>query len=288
MTVADQRILRGVSATLSWQNVDGDGTAAAPAGTVTVGVTKADGSMLVAAGTATSGTGSDPRTYALSAANNLALDLLTVTWTDGGDSSTHTTYVEVVGGYYFSVAEARASDQSLTNTATYTDAAIIAARREVEEEFERICGVAFVPRYNRQTIVSPQPLLLEHGKVRTLRSVRDYSTATAYSTVAASDLAELVGSPSLRSLAGYTFSGPRLVVEYEHGYDRPPAEVKRAALQRLRYRLNMAKSAIPDRATSFSIDQGGTYRLDTADASSTGQPDIDAVLDRYAERVLFA
>jgi hypothetical protein len=42
---ADQRIVRGAPATIRWQGVDQDGESADP-GTVTVGVTRADGSVL--------------------------------------------------------------------------------------------------------------------------------------------------------------------------------------------------------------------------------------------------
>ena len=97
---ADQQILRGSAATLSWQNLDGNGEPAAPAGTVTVGILRDDGTELVAAGTATAGTGSDPRTYALAATANTLLDRLVVTWTDGGDASVHVTYVEVVAPFH--------------------------------------------------------------------------------------------------------------------------------------------------------------------------------------------
>lgn len=288
--VADQQILRGVAGTLSWQNLGSDGEAAAPAGAVTVTVTRADGTA-IATGAATSGTGSDPRTYTLTAANNGVLDLLTVVWTDAGDGSTHTTYVEVVGGYYFTVAEARASDASLTDTSKYPTAAIVAARREVEEEFERICQVAFVPRFATVTFDGSggASLLLDRSPIRAIRSVRDYTDGDSYTAWTVDELAAIVLTEwgSATSRAGKTFraGSQNLVVAFEHGMTRPPAEVKRAALTRLRSRLNWAKSGIPDRATSFSVAEGGTYQLSTAGAFSTGIPDVDAVLARYSRRV---
>lgn len=288
--VADQQILRGIAATLSWQNVDQNGVAAAPAGSVTVGVTRADGTTLVAAGTATTGTGSDPRTYALTAANNTLLDMLTVTWTDAGDSSTHTTYVEVVGGYYFSTAEARASDPALTNADKYSDALIVATRREVEEEFEAICGVAFVPRYEREILDGPgtRSLLLSRQALRAVRAVWVYSDATTYTAWTADELASLdtVEFGMLTSRTGLTFAtGNRnLAVAYEHGLARPPAEIKRAAMQRLRSRMNSATTGIPDRATTFSVAEGGTYSLATPSADKTGMPEVDAALSRWSRK----
>jgi hypothetical protein len=281
----DQRILRGVAATLSWQNVDSDGTAAAPSGVVTVGVTTADGTVVVAAGTATTGTGTGPRTVALTAAQTADLNLLTVTWTDAGDSSTHSTLVEVVGGWYFSVAEARASDATLTDSTKYPDAAVLTARREVEEDFERICDVAFVPRYRREQVSSQcGEILLPTPLPRTVRSVRLYSDGTSYTALTASELADLRLDPT-GLICGTLGTYDRVVVEWEHGHGKPPSALKTKALRYLRFRLNEALSAIPDRATSFSIDQGGTYRLDTASQWKVGVPDIDAELQRWSMRV---
>ena len=288
--VADQQILRGVAATLSWQNIDQDGLAAAPAGAVTVTVTRADGTA-IATGAATSGSGSAARTYSLSAANNQLLDLLTVVWTDAGDASTHTTYVEVVGGFYFTLAEARASDAALQNPDKYPDALIIATRREVEEEFERICGVSFVPRFRRDIVSGSgrSTLLLDRHPVRTVRAIWTYSDADDYTAWSSDELATVVldewGLLTSRTGLAFGYGARNLAVAYEHGMTRPPAEVKRAAMQRLRSRMNSSMSGIPDRATSFSVAEGGTYSLDTPGPYKTGMPEVDAALARHSRRV---
>jgi hypothetical protein len=40
-------------------------------------------------------------------------------------------------------------------------------------------------------------------------------------------------------------------------------------------------TAIPDRAQTFQVEGGNVYRLDQADRTGTGIPDVDAVLDRW-------
>ncbi|MGF1954189.1 hypothetical protein, partial [Lactococcus lactis] len=75
-----------------------------------------------------------------------------------------------------------------------------------------------------------------------------------------------------------------IVIEYTAGWDAPPAELKDAALLRLRSVLNRATTIVPNRATSFVAEGGVTYRLDTAAAFKTGIPDVDAVYDRYSTR----
>lgn len=269
-----QRILRGVAATLTWQALGSDGETAAPSDPVTVEVARADGTVVLEAGTTTDGDGSSPRTVALPAEHTQLLDRLTATWTAADDSAA-TTEVEVVGGYYFTIAEARASDPSLENDTKFTTPALIDARRQVEEEFEAICGVAFVPRFTREITVDR----LAWPAVRTLRAV---STWTGQSYEPWTDLSYLVPDDQ-----GVIWGLPRCAryqIDYEHGYDRPPAEIKAAALIRLRDRASVPLRGIPDRATSFSVAEGGTYGLDQAGLSKTGIPDVDAALARHDHR----
>lgn len=288
----NQRILRGTTASLAFTNVDSDGTNTAASGAVTVGVTKGDGSTLVASATAT--TGSNPYLYALTAGNNTELQWLTATWTDAGDSSAHTTLVEVVGGYYASVAEIRNSDSSLLDAVKYPDARLIQARWDTEVEFEAACGVSFVPRYRRVRLNGSgrATLVLPDQLVRSLRSVRVYSDDVAYEAFTAGELAAVDVSQGAglihRTDGGYFPRGCKnIVVEYEHGYDRPPADVRQAFLTRVRSRLNFDKSGIPDRATTYVPAEGGTFSLATPGrgGSITGIPDVDVVLARYGRNL---
>jgi len=284
-SVADQRIARGVAATLAYQFTDAEGTVAAPAGVVTVGITRADGTTLVAAGAATVGAGSAPRTYALTAANNLLLDLLAVTWTDAGDGSTHTTLVEVVGGYYFSVAQARAAEPSLQDTVKYPTGDVEARRREVEDEAEDICAAAFVPRYRRVALdgTGARSLTAPDTMLRTLRSVTVDGTVWDAGQLANVTLSEF-GVLSLTD-GVWPYGRGNVVVGYEHGYDRPPTGLTVAALTRLRSRLNLAKSDIPDRAERYVPAEGGVFALSMPGPYKTGLPDVDAVYERYSLRV---
>lgn len=290
MTV--QRVLRGVAASVWVQLTDQDGSDAAAAGAVTVTVTRADGTVVVTGAATTAAAGYTGRyTYTLSAAVLATLDYLTLVWTDAGDGSTHTTYVEVVGGYMFTVAEARGSDPSLRDQAKYPTPDIVAARREVEDECEHLTGVAWVPRFARERLSGSggAALILPHQQIRTVRTVRDYSDATTYTSYTSDDLADLDLADSgvvTRRLRGYwAFGATNLVVEYEHGYDAPPADLKRAALIRLRTRLNEKNRAIPDRAIREVVgDDGRTFRLSIPAAERVGIPEVDAIYERYSRR----
>ena len=53
---------------------------------------------------------------------------------------------------------------------------------------------------------------------------------------------------------------------------------------RLRTVLNIPKAGLPDRTTSFTVADGGTYRLDMPGAFKTGIPSVDAAYARYSRR----
>jgi hypothetical protein len=197
--------------------------------------------------------------------------------------------VEVVGGFYFGLAEARASDAVLTDPVKYTTAALAAARIQVEQEIDEICYRAFVPRFRRvvldgtgtDTISTPDPDL------RTLRAA-----SIAYLT--GGDLQVLTGSYLTRVVPvadgllvrqyglPWPFGTGNAVVEYEYGLDAPAEELRQAAMRRLRTVLTAKNSGIPDRAASYTTQEGSTYRLTLPGRRSTGIPDIDAVYMRYA------
>jgi hypothetical protein len=253
---------------------------------VTVGVTRADGTVVLAPGTATTGSGEAEREVALTAAQTAALDLLTATWTRTADGTTFATRAEVVGGFYFTVQAARSSDQVLADDAKYPAATIQATRAEVEDEFEEICEVAFVPRYRREALdgSGTTALMLPTPLPRRIVAVTELAEDGTETTWPAGDVADIRPDDTGLMVSPRSFPcGTRnVVVAWEHGHDRPHPDVRQAALLRLRHRVTRPRSAVPDRATTFQVEGGNVYRLDTAGARGTGIPDIDAVLDRFS------
>lgn len=289
--VADEQILRGSAATISATFSDQDGDAAEPSGTVTVGIADEAGTTVVAAGTATTVGATGVRSYALTPAATADLRVLVATWTNG--TTTTTTRTEVVGGYYASVRAIRQSDPVLDDPRKYPAAAIVAARRAVESEFEDYCGVSFVPRYRRVRLdgSGDDELVLPNIELRRVVSVREYDATLNHYDYSPGQLAAIAATPNgvLVRMDDYVFlEGDRnVVVEYEHGYDRPPADILEAFFLRVRDVLNRSNRGVPDRATTFTSDVGGTYSLLVAGrgGSITGIPDVDAALRRYARKV---
>src|SRR5215207_2274109 len=140
-----ERVQQNTPVTLSQQWYEG-GVVVDP-GTVTIVITRADGTSLVAS-TGTSGSSTSPRTFNLTTTHTALLDRLTVTWTSTL-KGTLVSYVEVVGGFLFSLPELSAIKP--TNQ-TWTTTQMTETRVSVEQALEDACAVAFVPRYSRETV----------------------------------------------------------------------------------------------------------------------------------------
>lgn len=290
-----QRILQGAPASLSVTLADQDGSPADAAGALTVGVTLADGTQVLAPGTATvhGDTDSGVYTVPLSASQTATLNLLSATWTDDGNERVVTSRHEIVGGFFFSLADARNSNDGLiADEIRYPNVKLFDARQEVEEEAEEICDVAFVPRYGRAILdgdATPD-LVLPANRIRVVRSIRIYPVpgAAGFIALTAEQLAGLRldddGAIHRTDYSVFDEGRGNIVVEWEHGYDLPPADVKRAGLTRLRSRLNFEKGAVNERATTFTAENGQSYSLATAGAYRTGIPEVDAAYERYSYR----
>jgi hypothetical protein len=288
---ADEQILTGTAATLTARFYDQDGDLVEPSGTVTVGIVDEAGTTVVAAGTATVVGSTGVRTYTLAASATAQTRILIATWTNGTISTT--TRAEVVGGYYASVRQIRDSDDVLDDPRKYTSAQIVTARRAVEREFEDYCAVAFVPRYRRLRAdgTGRRDLVLPDSELRAVRSVREYDDDLTFETYSPAEIAAIPANGAGVAVRTdgevFEFGRSNIVIEYEHGLNRPPADLLEAFFLRVRDVLNRQNRGVPDRATSFTSDVGGTYALLVAGrgGSITGIPDVDVVLKRYSRRI---
>ncbi|BEP14811.1 hypothetical protein acdb102_31220 [Acidothermaceae bacterium B102] len=285
MTIND-RAIRNQPATLTTMFYNDEAPVSADAA-VTVTITKADGTTLASAAAATLGA-VGVYTYAL--APQALLNYLTVVWTGSfsGVTRSQTTFCEIRGGQLFSLAEARASDTALSDTTKYPTQLLKDCRGEIEDEFERITYQSFVPRFRRVTRdgTGTERMVMSERRIRTLLAGSLYGVALTTNDLAA--VSPTIWGELVRTDGGFWTSGYRnVVVEFEYGWDGPPADVRKAALTRFRTRVVESRSGIPDRATSFAAPEGGTYAMATAGRNGwqTGIPDVDAVLQRYTDSI---
>lgn len=251
-------------------------------GAVTVAVTRADGTAVAGVGAASSPT---PGVYEAALPAQAAPNMLTATWT--ATTRTLTTFHEIVGGFYAELADIRALD-ALANTSKYPTPKLETARAQAEDRFEDATGVSWVPRYRRDVLSGDNTAQLLLGRVRP-RTVK----AVTIAGVAAADLSlfRLYDHGAIERTTGATWprdahgGGGNIVVEYVHGYDQPPEDVRQAFLTYVRYLLLDSNSRIPDRASVMSTDLG-TFQLTTAGFNRpTGLPDVDAVLMNHDHNI---
>lgn len=285
---ADQRIAKGVASSLRWTNVDEYGDEVVAGGAVTVTVTRSAGTTVVTAAAAALESGTTG-TYAkqLTAAQVGDLDVLTAVWSVGG-VETATTTVEVVGRWFFTVADLRASHPTFqSQDQVWTKVALAYYRGLAEYEAEDICGRAFVPRFRRVTLDGNADLTLDlpDADLRSIVSVAEDGTAFTQTQL---DALKLYASGRLERAWGdvWTAGQENFVVAYQHGLDAPAPAVRHMSMiraQEMAFAGGPNGSAIPKRATSMTTD-GTTIQLDRAGRLKTGNPDVDAVYDRWSLR----
>jgi len=286
--MADTHVLVGTTATIE-ARFYADGVLTDD-GTPTIGITKADGSALVAPGAATTSGGTGIRRYALAA--QAELNALKATWT--GATQTITTRVEIVGGFLFTLADAKTFDGgaivATTNVPVPSDQQILDARARITDDFAEILGFQPVPRFARETLDGNgyTALGLRHLKAHQLISVTvngapqsggDYQISIGNEVEAVSDYG--YGT-------AFTRGRRNVVVEYVHGDERVDPATARAAL--IVAKSQLIRSDVTDRATSLAGPEGGTTFLSTAGRESGGQvqwyglPHTDSVLNRRSQR----
>lgn len=266
--------------------------------TVSYSVVDANGDEITDGNATLASAGSGRYTFVLPAQAQLTRGTVVWSATVGGNATTETTFFEVAGGFFFTLKEGRDSDESLSSAERYPTGDLRAKRVEVEDECEAICDRAFVPRYDRVVLdgTGTNRLLLKLSDPE--RSLADIRTIRRISV--APDLDETFVDYTPGQLAGvaaqadgtlirtdgnvFTEGYRNVIVEFEYGLDRPPTGLVTACLTRLRSRLNLNKSGIPDRASSYSMGEFGTYRIIQPDTYTTGIPDVDAVYSRYSRR----
>jgi len=275
VAAADQRVLAGSAATLKMTLLDQDGAPDSGLSTVTVGVTRGDGSVLVAAGTATTVAGAT-RAVALTRAQTASTDRLTATWKVGSDTVA-TTIIDVVGGHWFTLTELgnRPGLRGIDNDA------MGAVRDAWADLADRVTGVAWVPRWWSERFVGPGSWIIttEWPEIREVVSVTVDGIAQ--------DLTDwdINRGPGIIEADLRFWPTEDVVLIYRHGHDRPPAPLVQAGLEWCEWVLTKDTSGVSPRALGFS-NEFGSFRYASATSDRpTGLPDVDAMLATYSRRI---
>lgn len=281
--MSTDRILRNTGKTLSMSFYSG-GSIVDP-GTVTVTITKADGTAVVT-NAATTGTGAAARSYILAPQANL--NVLKAVWTGTVStvSTSLTSYHEIVGAHLFTEADARAfkiaGQAPLSDTTEYTDAEIALARDQITDIFQQHTGVSWVPRFYRHTFGGDNSyeIILPHREVTSVLSVTIGGTAQTASNYTADPITGVLSATSGVFTAASRTAPRNCVIEYEHGYAYEKDGVGRMALMALMARV--VRKSTPDRAMAMT-NELGTFRL--AKFEPFGIPEVDSWLADHDYRL---
>lgn len=284
--IGSHRILKGTAADLEI-TVYSDGTKTDPSDAA-VSAVDATGAAVTLGAAAIVGSNSGRVTAAILPAATANVGRITATWTltVGGVEQSFETYHDVVGDLLFTEAELRAyGPGSSVANAKFTDAQILAMHDLVKDSFEARVGAAFGLTFERE-ILSGSDLVgiyLRRPKVYRIRAVAVRSGAT-WTALTVDELAALFVDDFGRlewESAVWPRSYRNIRVDYEHGYQPIPPEIKNAAMMLAKEWL--VGSNIPARATT-QIDQSGQFTLATPGlrGSIYGVPLVDEVINKYA------
>jgi hypothetical protein len=116
--------------------------------------------------------------------------------------------------------------------------------------------------------------------IRAIRSVTVSSqayTAGQLAGISASD------TGMIYNLSGWPLGVRNIVVEYEHGRDRPPPDISRVSKIRFKSMVMQSQSGVSDRAERVvTVDaQGGSVVYGSPGVDRTGIPEVDAAYGRF-------
>lgn len=271
-----------------------DEVATPATGTVSVSITREDGTT-VQSGAATGPDANNVYSFLFNGSDTL--DRLNVAWsaTVGGDAVIlDQDVIEVAGGFYFSLGQARSIDTVFTNTIRYPTQDVIEVRIETEDECEAICEQAFVPRFEREVLDGhphQRHLVLKWPNLRKVRALSVNGVAwtpTQLAAVGADRLGCIRPDSSWSWFWGigsgfWPYGVGNIVVEYEHGLDRPPTDIVRGARQRWKALMfeRKSRSALPAQAERTQTTEQGVVSLATPTQWTTGIPSTDAAYARH-------
>lgn len=281
--MADTQVQTGFTATIE-ARFYADGVLADD-GIPTIGITRADGTVLVAAGTATTSGGTGVRRFALPAQADV--NRLKATWT--GATQTVVTWVEIVGDILYTLAALRAVKVAGTlafqSPTDFPNQVLLDRRAEVTDDFEAKTGWSFVPRFTRER---------HDGDGTNTLIVREYKPGTLLSVTvdaAAQTLADFDLTPDgVLTWQASRFPTTRpgnVTIEYARGWARPPAKISSDALAVTASWLlpsqagSTASTWITPDGTSYSFDTAGR-QLSGGGTAFYGIPKVDADLNNPA------
>lgn len=285
------RIVRGaLGGSISHQFIDSDGAAADPTavggGTVTVSVTRSDGTTVTTS--AVTGTGTQPRSVTIGLAEVAEVDWLTAVWSiDGTDVAADV--VEVVGGVLMSQSDAAGIDKTLAAAAVDADRfkqARLATEDTLTAELYRSPFERFYTERLRGTgtcrlqVSWPDVIGVKWAKIW---------TGTTSTSLTASELAAIPATPGrvLERTDGQVWpSTADIELGYRFGMLQLPTDLRENLALAIRHHVKKFDAGLPFLGQTLELEGGGVLRQNRpgVGASITGNDELDARIRAYANR----
>ncbi len=282
------RVLRTTEVTLT-HTFYVDGQPADPSAVAVTVRRVADGTT-VQNGPATDAAGTGVWTFALQERSEL--DVLEVEWVGtalAGANVTVLDYVEIVGGFMFSIQDIRDAHKDLVSATTYPAEKLQDARLMAEAEADTLTGEVQVPRFAVAVLdgSGDTDLILDDFRPTKIRAVSYGNPGATRTAFSAAEVAAIALDPAgilIRTDGTYWPVGYQNIwIEYEHGRKFPHPSVRTGALRRTRYWATQTRSGVPETAVQFQVGgiDGTLFRLAVPTEDSTGDPIVDAIYRRY-------
>jgi hypothetical protein len=255
-----------------------------------VSVTTEDGTVLAAPAivdeTGTHGAGIYTAQLTAAALHTSSLQTLDLVWTGtiAGDAMKRTQQIEVVADRYFELGELRLMD-GIGSSTKFTTELLEVARAETESLIEDYTKTSFVARHEQDTFDACEydttyGIFLRNRPVQALSAVTINAVAATLSEWAVKPTGQARTTSFSATQDGL---GAELVIDYTHGYDATPPDLKRAALRYARHLVLTNRSTVPDRSRLMQTEFGLFVLDHPGDTKATGLPEVDATLNRYCE-----
>jgi hypothetical protein len=263
---------RPAKARAVWEDERGDPIA--PTGAVTATVTDALGTAYAPVAATVEEDGTALAQLPTAALNEVGL--LSVAWT-GGPYPLETT-VEVQGGRYVTLGDLRRV--KALRDPRFSDLALSEALRVAETTVESFCGVAFVPRFQRELVDGHGDCELVVSKLYVRRVLAAWVDGEQ---VEDADAWLGLAGGGLLTAQAIPWGTRNVDVAFVHGHLVPPPDLAAAVVLIVQELLLGSLNGLPERATSLTTD-GVTYSIAQAGRDRpTGIPAVDETLRRYRE-----
>jgi hypothetical protein len=271
----------GAAGEIELRLVDETGDPIAPTGTVTVTLTRDDGTEALAA-TTVPATSTGVYRRQVAPALTARVERYQVRWafTADGAAQTLDTTLEIAGGPLFTIAQARAHELDDEQHA------IEYARLLAEDLLEHACSVAFTTRYARARLdgTGRRELLLPAPRVQEV-----LSCTVDGEPVDVDELVVLEDEGIVHRPASWPAGVRNVDIAYAHGHRTPFPLASRPALLVAERTLTRDRGALSSRATSIT-NEAGTQLLVVAGVRGmlTDIPEVNAFLREFDHGSPFA